>query len=186
MREERQVVERSDGGVEVRSSTRPRKLNATRKRKFLAALAGGQTITMAAKVVGVSTQTVVNERKRDPQFDQDVDTARDGLAEHLETEAYRRAVTGVKRDVFQKGEKVGEETVYSDRLLESTLAATHKKYKKDDSTKVAVVVAPLTTQELRAARDLGRDNVDELDRLAREFAEVEREADEQRRIGSGG
>lgn len=186
MREERTVVERSDGGVEVRSSTRPRKLNATRKRKFLASIAAGQTITKAAELVGVSTQTVVNERKRDPEFDADVDSAREGLAEFLETVAYERAVTGVKKAVYQKGMKVGEETVYDNRLLESMLAATHKKYKKDDSTKVAVVVAPLTTQELRAARDLGRDNVDELDRLAREFAEVEREADEQRRIGSGG
>lgn len=182
---EREVVERKDGGVEVRSKTRARKLTAARKKTFLAAVAAGNTITGAAKLVGVSTQTVTNERRRDEVFDRQVDEAREGFAEHLESEAYKRAVTGVEKVVYFKGVPVGKERVYSDRLLETMLAANNRRYKRDDAAKVAVVVAPLSTQELMAARDIGRENVEALDAVAREFVELEREAD-QRRAGSGG
>lgn len=182
----KRVVERADGGVEVRSTTRERKLNAQRKRSFLQAVAAGNTIVGAAKLVGVSVQTVTNERRRDPEFDRDVDAAREGYAEHLESVAYQRAVVGVDEPIYQQGKLVGMKKVYDHRLLGQMIAANHKAYKKDDSTKVAVVVAPLSTAELVAARNVGRDQVEQLDVLAREMAEVERERDEQRKLGSGG
>ncbi len=185
---ERTVTEKDDGSVRVNRPPTPRsrKLTATRKRKLLAAIAAGNTLTGAAKLAGVSAQTVTNERRRDPEFDRQVDEAQDGFAEHLETEAYRRAVTGVQRKVYWKGEYCGDEIVYADRLLETMLRARHPKYKRDDSTKVQVAVVPLTTAQLEGLRDLGRDQLEVLEAAALELAPAEREADEKRQAGAGG
>lgn len=182
---DREVVHRKDGGVEVRSKTR-RKMTVARKRGVVAAVAAGNTITGAAKLAGVSVQTIIRARKEDTEFDRDLEEAREGFGEHLESEAYKRAVEGVEQDVLIRGKKVGTKKVYDNRLLGQMLEANHKRYKRDDSTKVQVAVVPLTTDQLRAARDLGRENVETLDVLAREFAELEREADEKRQVGSGG
>lgn len=185
---ERTVTEKDDGSVRVNRPPTPRsrKLTATRKRKLLAAIAAGNTLTGAAKLAGVSAQTVTNERRKDPEFDRQVDEAQDGFAEHLETEAYRRAVTGVEKAVFWKGVECGTEVVYDGRLLETMLRARHPKYKRDDSTKVAVVVSPLTTSQLEGLRDLGRDQLEVLEAAAVELASGERDADEKRQAGSGG
>lgn len=184
--DDRVVVDRADGAKEVRRTNRATKLNAKRKKGILAALAAGNTLSNAAKLAGVSVATVSTERKRDPQFDRDLESAREGFAAHLETEAYRRAVEGVKKDVRWQGRVVGEETVYSDGLLKTMLAANHDRYKVDDGTKVAVVIQPLSTSELAAARSVDRESLEKIDALAKEMASVEREREQNRQIGSGG
>src|SRR5690606_31207294 len=123
---------------------------------------------------------------RDPQFDADVEGTQEGFGDHLETVAYERAVNGWDRPIYQRGELVGHERVYDSRILSQLLEANNKRYKKDDGTKVAVVVQPLSGAELMNLRDLGREKMDELDALAKEMAEVERERDEERQAGKGG
>lgn len=51
----------------------------------------------------------------------------------LESEAIRRAVRGVEKDVYYKGEVVGHETVYSDGLLGKLLEARVPEYSKKEA-----------------------------------------------------
>ncbi len=55
--------------------------------------------------------------RRDPTFALEVEEARDAALGRVEAEIVRRAVEGVQRPIFQKGELVGHEPVYSDHLL---------------------------------------------------------------------
>jgi hypothetical protein len=52
-----------------------------------------------------------------------VDEATDEACDVLEAEAWRRAVDGVDRPIFQRGEQVGVERVYSDNLMVQLLKA---------------------------------------------------------------
>ncbi len=60
-------------------------------------------------------------RRRDPEFAQAFEEAKQIAAQNLEDEAYRRAVEGVDEDVFFKGEKCGVVKKYSDSLLTTLL-----------------------------------------------------------------
>jgi hypothetical protein len=51
----------------------------------------------------------------------------------LESEAIRRAVRGVEKDIYYKGEVVGHEQVYSDGLLGKLLEARVPEYSKKDN-----------------------------------------------------
>lgn len=64
----------------------------------------------------------------DPDFAATVDDAKEGWADTLVKEAYRRAVHGVDKGVYYKGELVVTEKQYSDTLLSQMLKA----YKKED------------------------------------------------------
>lgn len=55
------------------------------------------------------------------------EAAMDIAFDRIEREAVRRAVDGYHRDVWYKGEKVGEELVYSDTLLVSLLKGFRNK-----------------------------------------------------------
>ncbi len=99
----------------------PVQFTQDRMDKFLAALAITGLVTRAAEIAGVSPPTVYRHRERDEGFMAEWDNARERYADTLEMEAYRRAHDGVVEDVFFKDEKIGEKTVYSDKLLEILL-----------------------------------------------------------------
>jgi hypothetical protein len=61
--------------------------------------------------------------QRDTEFTSAVDEARSQALGRLEAEMIRRAVEGVERPIFQKGELVGHEKVHSDGLLMFALRA---------------------------------------------------------------
>jgi hypothetical protein len=54
---------------------------------------------------------------RDPEYVAAFRTAQEEAIDTLEREAWRRAVDGVKRPVYQGGKEVGATTEYSDHLL---------------------------------------------------------------------
>jgi hypothetical protein len=60
---------------------------------------------------------------RDAEFAAAVQDALDDALGSLKAEAMRRAVEGYQRPVYQKGELVGHETVYSDNMLLTLLRA---------------------------------------------------------------
>ena len=60
---------------------------------------------------------------KDPAFASAVSQARITFAESLEEEAHRRAVIGVRRPIYYRGEKVDEVAEYSDQLLITLLKA---------------------------------------------------------------
>jgi hypothetical protein len=65
----------------------------------------------------VSRRTVYLWRRYDPDFKAAFDEAILGYIEKLETEADRRAVEGVPRDVLYHGRRIATERHYSDSLL---------------------------------------------------------------------
>lgn len=116
------------------------KLTEKRKEVFLRVLAETGVAKAAARAAsphgrGDSTATFRDEARRDPRFAAAWREALREADERLEEEAHRRAVTGIKEPVFQKGERVvdanGEPAFvvrYSDRLLELLLRARVDKF----------------------------------------------------------
>jgi hypothetical protein len=117
------------------SRTRHAPLTAERKAVFLRELARHGVAAEAARIASPHTaerhgalSTFLSERNRDPQFAADWAGAVEQANAALEREAWRRAVEGTPRGVFQKGERVMDhdgqpatEQQYSDRLLEVLL-----------------------------------------------------------------
>ena len=116
-----------------------------KQRAFLAAYPTAATVTAAAKAAGVGRRTVYDWREQ-PAFAAAFDDAAEEAADNLETEAHRRAVTGVRSYKFLKdGTPIlhpvtGEpyyEHAYSDRLLETLLkAANPEKYRERTDSRV--------------------------------------------------
>lgn len=109
-------------------------INETSKLLFLEELAKHGGITRAAETAKIAESSLLNHRKKDIAFDKAVLRSIKRFGEHLEKEAYRRAVEGVKRPVYYKGEVVGHILEFSDRMLELLL----KKNIPDFREKVSV------------------------------------------------
>lgn len=84
---------------------------------FLDALAGGLSVSSAAKAAGVPLRTMYGWREGDPAFAAEWAAAYTIGADNLEAEAQRRAVKGVEEPVFHSGKVVGSVMRYSDTLL---------------------------------------------------------------------
>jgi hypothetical protein len=85
--------------------------------KFLRALRRTPVVAWACKSAGVRKNTAYAHRKDNPEFAAEWEEA---LAEgigRLEREAFRRAVEGVRKAEYYKGEIVGYEREYSDTLM---------------------------------------------------------------------
>lgn len=90
---------------------------------FLRALAEGATAAGAMQIAGVSSSTAYDHRKADPAFAAAWDNAAEAGLGVLENELVRRAVDGVLKPDYYKGEVVGYTRHYSDRNLLRALAA---------------------------------------------------------------
>jgi len=87
------------------------------KKVFLSSLSEFPSTAMAARAAGVSMTTAYKHKYKDADFSEAWDIAIEIGYNILEAEAIRRAVMGVKEDVYHKGEVVGQVTKYSDTLL---------------------------------------------------------------------
>lgn len=85
--------------------------------KVLKSLRKGHTPKEAAENAGVARKTIFNWRNEDPEFAAAWVEAVEEGTDKIEAEAYRRAVEGYERPVFQGGEEVGRVREYSDTLL---------------------------------------------------------------------
>lgn len=90
---------------------------------FLAAYAQVGNVTAAAKIAGVNRSTHYEWLKCD-QYQARFSEAHEEAADALEAEARRRALSGVDRPIFQRGQQVGVVREYSDTLLIFLLKAT--------------------------------------------------------------
>ncbi len=88
---------------------------------FLAVLARTGVVTHACRASNLSSAAAYSHRRLEPDFKAAWDEARDTALDVLRMEAFRRGVEGYERPIYQRGEKVGTEIVYSDRLLEVLL-----------------------------------------------------------------
>src|SRR3546814_1670914 len=97
-------------------------------RAFLAALAGTASVTDAARAVGMSRQSAYQLRARlvGTPFDIAWEVALEHGLQQLAHAALERAIHGVARQHYFKGEKVGENRVYSESLKRLLLAKDRK------------------------------------------------------------
>ena len=107
-----------------------------KKKVFLRVLADTCCVSRAAEAAGYKSGVpLYRMRKDDPEFAKAWDEAAQVGADILEREALRRAVEGVEKGIYWKGERVDSEREYSDALLIRLLKA-HKPDKFADNTKV--------------------------------------------------
>jgi hypothetical protein len=88
-----------------------------RRRAFVAALHEGRSVTGAARAVGLNRTLLYKWRAEMPDFAAAWDEAVETAADLLEEEALRRALQGVQKPIFYRGEQIGAVTTYSERLL---------------------------------------------------------------------
>ena len=128
---------------------------------FIEALRRTGNVTLAARYAGRSRNQAYHVRRRSEDFAAQWDEALEEGTDLLDAEARRRAVTGIDKPVYYKGEVVGSITKYSDRLLMFLLRA-HRPQKFRDGGKV----------EQPGATDVGVDKdtekaiLEKLDRMA--------------------
>lgn len=101
-----------------------RKINTDRAREiFLTTLAHAGNVSQACRASGLGNTTVYGWRAADPEFAAAWEVALKQAIDRLEGEAWRRAVEGVEKPVYQQGVMVGTVTEHSDRLMEVLLKA---------------------------------------------------------------
>jgi len=88
---------------------------------YFRALALTGVVSAAAKVAGVDRSTVLNTRKREAEFAEREEDARQQAIDRLEEEARRRAFAGYEEPVYQGGQLVGHRQRYSDDLAKFLL-----------------------------------------------------------------
>jgi transposase-like protein len=88
-----------------------------RREAFLAALTQGRNVSGAALAAGINRTLLYKWRERMPDFAGAWDEALETAADLVEDEALRRAMDGVQKPAFYRGEQIGTVTTYSDRLL---------------------------------------------------------------------
>lgn len=95
-----------------------------RRRTFLAALGERGCVRDAAKLAGVSAETVRRHRRLWPDFDADCKAARRRAAKPLAALAYERATVGAVQKIVRDGKVVEERIKPSDALMRMLLQAT--------------------------------------------------------------
>ena len=93
------------------------------KPAFLEVVRETGNVTLAAQHVGQSRNQVHDVRQRSKRFAAQWDDALEEATDLLEAEAWRRAVIGVEKPRYYKGEVVGSTKKYSDPLLMFLLEA---------------------------------------------------------------
>lgn len=99
---------------------------------FLEYYAKSGSYVRAAKACGLSVRTLRELEGLSSTFCEALDQARQESVAEIEAAARERAVHGVEKDVYYKGEVVGQEREYSDRLAELLLIGNMpEKYGRD-------------------------------------------------------
>lgn len=101
------------------------------RKRFLQAFERYGNVTRACKFARINRDTAYRWRQENEAFRHAWEHAREDAADTLEQEAWRRAVKGTKKPVYQGGELVGEIQEYSDTLLIFLMkAANPAKYRE--------------------------------------------------------
>ncbi len=87
------------------------------KKAFLSAYVEMGNISQAAEAANVSRKVHYDWLKEDPDYVKDFESAHKASGDRLEQEARRRAVQGVDKPIFYKGDQVATIKEYSDTLL---------------------------------------------------------------------
>jgi hypothetical protein len=140
-------------------SRRSGKTSEEARGRFIAELALGGTVAAACQAAGIGRRTAYDLRERDESFAAEWEDAIEAGTDVIEQEAFRRAVQGTERRIYDKeGNERGVERTYSDRLLELLLKARRPhKYRERVDVRHSGQVKQLSAQALAAERDAGLD-----------------------------
>jgi len=119
------------------TTSKPVRFTPSKKRLFLRLYRECGNVTLCARKIGVSKACIYKHIAKSPRFEKLFNEARGEAVDMMEAEAYRRAVRGFKKPVYQKGILVGYETIYDGRLLAILLRANNPE-KFGDKTEVAI------------------------------------------------
>lgn len=100
---------------------------AEKRKRCLKVLAETGCISDAARVAGVSRNTVDRWRRKDAGFSKLCEAAIDMASSHIETLAWERAVTGIKEPIWHCGKLVGTRIKRSDAIFRMLLIGSNKK-----------------------------------------------------------
>lgn len=132
---------------------------------FLAHMAVTGNVSDSCRQARISRPTVYRIRREVPSFKDAWNSAMKMARDNLEREAWRRAVDGVERKVFQGGKTVGVVREYSDALLTTMLRARHPAYAKTaagavnvqvDNSQKTLVVGPTVPADADLGNWIGR------------------------------
>jgi hypothetical protein len=143
-----------------------------RRVAFLRGLEQGMSAAGAAEAAGISRSLVYRWRDHDRAFAAAWRRAAEAGTDRLEDEAMRRALEGVEKPVFWRGEQVGTVRTYNDRLLMLLLQRRRPAREPDAEERY------FNTQESDA---FVGDLVDALAKCDQRIAELTREVAELRR-----
>lgn len=138
-------------------------LDEKRKHIFLRVLAETANLKLACQSAGYRNMGAINRAlETDPGFAEAFKEASRSAGDFIESEAVRRAVQGVKKAVYYKGEIIDWEVIYSDALLQTLLKAAkpdkyadRSKHETNINVKVGVAVLPGVT---KSAKDWERNS----------------------------
>lgn len=125
--------------------------------EILQHLGMGLSDTAACEWVGIARSSFYKWIREDAEFAAEVMDARRAADDRVHDEIHRRAVRGVRRDVWYQGVKVGVERLYSDSLLIHRSRRTPEYQNIDNPTKRLelsgpgggpIPVASLTAEQL--------------------------------------
>jgi hypothetical protein len=91
------------------------------KEQFVEMLGVLPNVTAVCRLMDINTSNISRARGSDEKFDNEIKRAIEEGYDMLEEEARRRAVDGVEKPVFYRGEEVGSVREYSDTLLKTLL-----------------------------------------------------------------
>jgi hypothetical protein len=98
---------------------------------FISALSVHGNVTVAADQTGITRQWAYNVRNSDEAFKAEWDAALEEASDRIEYAAYTRAVDGLEKGIYYKGDKVDTEREYSDTLMAMMLKGTKpEKYRE--------------------------------------------------------
>lgn len=129
-----------------------------KKNAFLNALLKTGTRKQAADLAKVSRQAHYFWMKNDDEYVIAYERVRQMLIDVLEDAAFERAVNGVERKLYYKGEEIGVQLEYSDTLLALLLKANMPEKYKDKTETTVNVEDGSGVIGWEGAKDIGEDN----------------------------
>jgi predicted DNA-binding protein YlxM (UPF0122 family) len=135
------------------------KLTTIRRQRFLDYVRDGWSISAAAQKIAVTRQALYALKLADPEFARQWEDAYESGTDLFEDEVKRRALDGIEKPVFYKGEVVGHIREYSDSLMAIVLKARRpEKYRErfDVEIKDARKRAEIAIEQMMKNAGVGR------------------------------
>ena len=129
-------------------------ITSPQKKAFLASYAHNGRITKSGIAAQVNWRNHYNWLRDDPIYVQAFEVAKSMAGDFLEDEALRRAVEGIQKPIFYKGEHVDNVTEYSDLLLIVALkGAKPEKYRENARLQVEGDITVTVADRTRLANE---------------------------------